>query len=139
MNKVFFTRTCTAAIQPTRKYLGDAAYDIYVLEDTVIPMDKVIIVPTGIKIALPEGYYAELHPRSSFVLRGGYMKIGILDEGYRGDIGAIVISLIKPIQVKRGDRIAQIIIKKREEVDFKEVYCLPKSDRGVKGFGSSGN
>ena len=136
--KVLFKKTHPDAKMPTRGHDGDAGYDIYAVEDTTIWNWRTVIVPAGVSICLPPGYYAELHPRSSLALKDVYMKIGIIDEGYRGDIGAIVIALQTQIEIKKGERIAQLILKKREEIEFEEVDTLPKSERGEKGFGSSG-
>jgi len=137
--KILFKKVHPDAKMPTRGHIGDAGYDVYAVEDTIIPTYKTIVVPSGINIAIPPGYYVELHPRSSLALKSVYMKVGILDEGYRGDIGAIVFALQYPVTIKKGERIAQIILKKREEIDFEEVAQLPDSDRGQKGFGSTGD
>jgi dUTP pyrophosphatase len=136
--RILFTKTHSNAIMPTRKHPGDAGYDLYALVNVNIPTNKTIIVPTGITIAVPKGFYAELHPRSSFALKGGYMKVGIIDEGYRGDIGTIVTALHEPIKIKKGDRIGQIIMKRRIQPTFIEIDELPDSQRGTQGFGSSG-
>jgi len=136
--RVLFKKNHPDAKVPTRGHEGDAGYDVYAIEDTIIPTYRTVIVPAGISIQLPQGYYAELHPRSSLALRSIYMKIGIIDEGYRGDIGAIVIALHTPMEVKKGERIAQLILKKREAIEFKEVDTLSKSERGQQGFGSTG-
>jgi dUTP pyrophosphatase len=100
-------------------------------------------VPTGTAIALPLGYAAFVHPRSGLAARCGMALVnapGTIDAGYRGEIQIIVINLdpSSPIELKRGDRIAQLVIQRVERAHFVEVDELPESLRAEGGFGSTG-
>jgi len=124
---------------PTRKYSGDAGYDLYSVECKTIPPRSIAEVQTGIAIELPKGYYAEIHSRSGLRLKGIFPPVGIIDEGYRNDLRVILYNFTdKPYQVNIGDRVAQLIVKPRVEVNFKQVSVLNKSERGSHGFGSTG-
>lgn len=136
--KVLFTKLHPDAKMPTQAHPGDAGYDLYCVESIAVPYGAVGIVKVGIAIQIPKGYYVELHPRSSLDLQGVKMRIGIIDEGYTGELGAIVTPLINGLYVQKGERIGQLILKKREEVTFIEVDKLQRTERGGKGFGSSG-
>ena len=135
--KVLFVKTHTDAIMPTQAHLGDAGYDLYSVRDYKLQANKPTIVDIGLRIALPKGYYAEIHTRSSHGLKGIRNHLGIIDEGYRGPISPIMITN-KDVFISKGSKVGQLIIRKRIEVEFEEVKELPESDRGVKGFGSSG-
>ena len=137
IHSVVFIKTHKDAKTPFKKYPGDAGYDLYAVEDQVVFANAPIVIKTGIRVALPKGYYAEIHTRSSQGLKGTRNHLGVVDEGYRGEIAPIMISL-KHIHVMKGDKIGQLILKKRIEANFIEVDYLPKSDRGTKGFGSTG-
>ena len=124
---------------PTRKYPGDAGYDLYSVECKTIPPRSIAEVQTGIAIELPKGYYAEIHSRSGLRRKGIVPPVGIIDEDYRGDLRVILYNFTdEPYQVNIGDRIAQLIIKPRVEADFKQVNVLSESERGNHGFGSTG-
>jgi dUTP pyrophosphatase len=135
--RVLFIKTDVNSITPKQQHPGDAGYDLYSIEDVIVT--KPTIVNVGIQIALPEGYYAEIHTRSSQGLRGIRNHLGIIDEGYRGEIGPILIPFEgKEVVIKKGDKIAQLLLRKRHEIEFFEVLNLPISKRDKKGFGSSG-
>ena len=124
---------------PTKKYEGDAGYDLYSIEDKTLPPRTVTEVQTGVAIELPKGYYAEIHSRSGLRRKGVFPPVGVIDEGYRGDLRVILYNFTdKEYHVKKGDKIAQLIIKPRIEVDFIQVEELSESDRGGHGFGSTG-
>jgi dUTP pyrophosphatase len=100
-------------------------------------------VPTGIAIALPDGYAAFVHPRSGLSSKHGVTVVnapGTIDAGYRGEIKVPLINLDAktPLRIARGDRIAQLIIQKVAQADFDIVESLDVSDRGAGGFGSTG-
>ena len=100
-------------------------------------------MPTGIAIALPNGYVGLVHPRSGLALKHGISIVntpGTIDAGYRGEIMVTIINhdLTNPFQIEVGDRIAQLVIQQVEHATFEEVEALPESDRGSSGFGSSG-
>ena len=101
------------------------------------------MVPTGIAIALPDGYVALVHPRSGLAARHGLSIVntpGTVDAGYRGEIKVSVINLDprEPVTFRRGDRIAQLVIQSVVRATFHEVSRLPGSARGAGGFGSTG-
>jgi dUTP pyrophosphatase len=103
-----------------------------------------MLVPTGISIALPNGYVALVHPRSGLAIKHGISMVntpGTVDAGYRGELQVILINhdLTEPVSFKKGDRIAQLVIQKVERADFVEVSDLPGSDRAAGGFGSTGS
>lgn len=132
---------------PLPKYMSDhaAGMDLYaaVESETVIPPGEWKLIPTGISIALPPGYEAQVRPRSGLALKQGISVLntpGTVDADYRGEVGVILMNHSKQdLIVKRGDRIAQMIINKIERIDFEEVPELPATDRGAGGFGHTGS
>lgn len=153
---------------PTFANDGDAGYDLYAAEDKVIFPLGWTLIKTDIALAIPNGYYGQIAPRSGLALKSGITVFGgIIDSTYRGNVGVILYnaknpyeiidksaSIYKPNQkdvvlnqitlnssifrVSKGDRVAQIIFKKYEKVGFDLVDKLPESDRGQGGFGSTG-
>src|SRR5215470_156078 len=126
---------------PARAHPGDAGVDLCTAVDVVLAPGERALVPTGLAIALPEGYAAFVHPRSGLAARAGLSLVntpGTVDAGYRGEIKVIVINHdpVEPIKLHRGDRIAQLVIQKVEYGEFVEVDELPNSTRGVGGHGS---
>lgn len=101
------------------------------------------LIPTGLQMALPIGYEAQVRPRSGLALKCGITVLnspGTIDADYRGDVGVVLINHGKePFKVCTGDRIAQMVITKHEQVDFVEVDVLTETDRGVGGFGHTGS
>ena len=108
---------------------------------TLKPLERAL-VPTGLSIGIPEGYEAEIRPRSGLANEFGVTVLnapGTIDADYRGEIKVILINLgIDPFEIKNGDRIAQMVFKKTERVAWREVDRLPESNRGEGGFGSTG-
>jgi dUTP pyrophosphatase len=100
------------------------------------------LIPTGIAISLPEGYEAEVRPRSGLALKHGVTLLnapGTVDADYRGEIGCIIINLgAEPFVVRDGDRIAQLVIHEVCRAELEEVDALPSSERGEGGFGHTG-
>jgi dUTP pyrophosphatase len=122
---------------------GDAGADIVSRIDISLAPGERAIVPTGIAIALPDGYVALVHPRSGLAIKHGVTMVnapGTVDAGYRGELQIILINHDKneSVSFKRGDRIAQLVIQKVERAEFVEVRDLPGSGRGTGGFGSTG-
>ena len=122
---------------------GDAGADLTTRIDFTINPGERMLVPTGISIALPNGYVALVHPRSGLAIKHGISMIntpGTIDAGYRGELQVILINhdLAQSVSFKKGDRIAQLVIQKVEHADFVEVENLPGSERSVDGFGSTG-
>ncbi|MEP7054366.1 MAG: dUTP diphosphatase [Actinomycetota bacterium] len=128
---------------PRYEHDGDAGADLLTTIDVDLAPGERAIVPTGIAIALPEGYAAFVHPRSGLAARYGVSLVnapGTIDAGYRGEIKATLINLDpkEPVHFRRGDRIAQLVVQKVERASFTEVSDLPTTRRGTGGFGSTG-
>jgi dUTP pyrophosphatase len=122
---------------------GDAGADIVSRIDITLKPGERALVPTGISIALPDGYAAFVHPRSGLAIKHGVTMVnapGTVDAGFRGELQCIMINhdQHESIIFKKGDRIAQLVIQKVEHAEFIEVKDLPGSGRGTDGFGSTG-
>ena len=119
----------------------DAGMDLRAVEDTVLAPGVAQLVPTGLAIAVPPGYEAQVRPRSGLALRHSITMPnapGTIDPGYRGEIRVVLLNLgSEPYTVHAGDRIAQMIVARYEAVEW-EAGELPQSTRGAGGFGSSG-
>ena len=131
---------------PLPKYArpGDAGMDVFSAIDCTIAPGERAVIPTGIAIALPEGFVCLAHPRSGLAAKNGISIVnapGTIDSGYRGEIKIILINTDKEVsfEIKRGDRIAQLVFQKFESARFYEVEALPESQRGAGGFGSTGS
>jgi dUTP pyrophosphatase len=130
---------------PLPKYAkgGDAGADIVTRVDVTLEPGERALVPTGISIALPDGYVALVHPRSGLAIKHGVTMVnapGTVDAGYRGELQCIMINHDpkEPVTFHKGDRIAQLVIQKVERAEFVEVERLPGSARADNGFGSTG-
>ncbi|MFI1309984.1 dUTP diphosphatase [Streptomyces albidoflavus] len=122
---------------------GDAGADLCTTEPAVLAPGERAVLPTGIAIALPEGYAAFVHPRSGLAARCGLALVnapGTIDAGYRGEIKVIVVNLDprEKVRFELFDRIAQLVVQQVETVRFHEVSELPGSVRAEGGFGSTG-
>jgi len=122
---------------------ADAGADVVTTVGIRLEPGQRAVLPTGIAIALPDGYAAFVHPRSGLAARAGMSLVntpGTIDAGYRGELKVIVINHDprSPIDLKRGDRIAQLVIQRVEGATFVEVERLPDSERGAGGHGSTG-
>jgi dUTP diphosphatase len=130
---------------PTYAHPGDAGADLVAREDAVLePGGGRALVPTGIAIALPEGYAGFVQPRSGLALKHGVTCLntpGLIDAGYRDELKVLLVNTdpTSPYKVRRGDRIAQLVIKAVEQVSFAPVDALPESSRNLGGFGSTGS
>ena len=129
---------------PRRATERSAGYDLAAAVDDVVevePGDRVL-VPTGIAVALPDGFEAQIRPRSGLALRSGLTLVntpGTIDADYRGEIRLIVINHgHEPVTIRRGDRLAQMVIHRLPAVELDEVELLPDSERGEGGFGHTG-
>ena len=141
--KVLITQLDTGLPMPKYAKPGDAGADIYSAIDITIEPGKRALVPTGIAIALSDGYAALVHPRSGLAVEYGVGLVnapGTVDAGYRGEISVIVINhdQSESFEIKRGDRIAQLVFQRVERAEFVAVEELPGSNRSGSGFGSSG-
>ncbi len=122
---------------------GDAALDLLAREDLTLAPGERAAVPTGVAIALPSGYAGFVQPRSGRALHEGLGVAntpGLIDSGYRGEIKVVVVNLDTevPVRIKRGEKIAQLVVLRVEEVQLAVTDRLPPSDRGEGGFGSTG-
>ncbi|MED7922758.1 dUTP diphosphatase [Nonomuraea sp. LP-02] len=128
---------------PSYAHPGDAGADLYAAEDVELAPGERTVVGTGVAIALPDGYAAFVHPRSGLAARHGVTLVnapGTVDAGYRGEIRVTLINtdVKEPFRLRRGDRVAQLVIQRVERAAFYEVERLPGSVRGANGFGSTG-
>ncbi|MFE5285358.1 dUTP diphosphatase [Nocardia sp. NPDC056611] len=128
---------------PTRAHEGDAGVDLCTTEDVIIEPGERVLVGTGIAVALPIGTVGLIHPRSGLAAKAGLSVVntpGTVDAGYRGEIKVCLINHDPrtAIELRRGDRIAQLLVQKVELVDFVEVETLDDTARGAGGYGSSG-
>lgn len=128
---------------PTRAHPGDAGVDLCTTEDVIIEPGERVLVGTGIAIALPMGTVGLIHPRSGLAAKAGLSVVntpGTVDAGYRGEIKVCLINHDPrtAIELRRGDRIAQLLVQRVELVDFAEVDDLDDTARGTGGYGSSG-
>ncbi|WP_327066949.1 dUTP diphosphatase [Kitasatospora sp. NBC_01250] len=128
---------------PSYAQPGDAGADLCAAVDADLEPGERTVIPTGIAIALPDGYAAFVHPRSGLAARCGVALVnapGTVDAGYRGEIKVIVVNLDprERVSFRRGDRIAQLVIQQVEKARFHEVTELPGSARAEGGFGSTG-
>ena len=128
---------------PAYAHPGDAGADLYAAIDAEIPPGGRELVPTGVAVALPEGYVGLVHPRSGLAARLGVTVLnapGTVDAGYRGEI---LVNLVnhdpaRVAKIARGDRIAQLVVQRVERARFHVVDALPSSVRGDGGHGSTG-
>ena len=128
---------------PGYAHPGDAGADLRSRIDFRIGPGERILVPTGVAIALPQGYVALIHPRSGLATKHGLTIVnapGTVDAGYRGEIAVTLLNTdaTETLTFKRGDRIAQMVIQRVEHAAFEHVDELPESIRGAGGFGSTG-
>lgn len=173
-------RVSDTAITPVKSHTQDACFDLFANEDVVLKYGETKVVPTGIAIELPDGYYADVRPRSGLTSKSALrVHLGTIDSNYRGDIGIICenasheenelvvasgvawtisatvngkehemtsrlekewdkLTENSEITIKRGDKIAQILVQKLPEIELVEVNQLSDSERGINGFGSTG-
>src|SRR5215475_371492 len=120
---------------PARAHPGDAGVDLYAASDIDLAPGERAVVPTGIAIALPDGYAGFVHPRSGLAAKHGVTLVnapGTIDSGYRGEIKVILLNTdpAQAVSLRRGDRIAQLVVQRVANVTFREVPALPDSARG---------
>jgi dUTP pyrophosphatase len=128
---------------PVHAHTGDGGVDLHASESATLAPGEFRAVPTGIAVAIPQGYVGLIAPRSGLAVRHGLSLVntpGVLDAGYRGEIKAILINHgPAAVSVERGERIAQLVVVPVVEQEFIEVDELPDSTRGADGFGSTGS
>lgn len=129
-------------LAPRKAHPDDAAYDLRSRVETELPPGRSILVPTGLFLELPVGFEAQVRPRSGLALRHDLMLTntpGTIDAGYRGEVGVILYNAGHEVfPVRRGDRIAQMVIARLPEIELAECDELSDSVRGANGFGSTG-
>lgn len=128
---------------PAYAHPGDAGLDLLAATDVEVAPGERVAVPTGIAVALPEGYAGFVHPRSGLATRHGLTVVnapGTIDAGYRGEVRVALVNLDpeQSVRITRGDRIAQLVVQRVARASLREVAVLPASARGEGGFGSSG-
>ncbi len=128
---------------PSYAHPGDAGADLATTIDVHLEPGERAVVPTGISLALPVGYVGLVHPRSGLAARCGLSIVntpGTVDAGYRGEVKVLLVNLdpVHPVTLRRGDRIAQLVVQRVEHARFVEVDRLPESSRGDGGYGSTG-
>ena len=143
MVEILVTRVDDEVPLPSYAHPGDAGADLTTTVDVRLDPGERAMVPTGIRVALPEGYVALVHPRSGLAARFGVSIVnapGTVDAGYRGEVKVLLVNLdpSTPVELRRGDRIAQLVIQQVEHARFVEVDRLPESVRGDGGYGSTG-
>lgn len=140
---VLITRLDPELPLPAYAHPGDAGADLFAAAEVSLGPGERALVPTGIAIALPDGYAAFVHPRSGLAARHGVTIVnapGTVDAGYRGEIMVTLLNTDRehPVRLRRGDRIAQLVIQPVARAVFRETGSLPESARGDGGFGSTG-
>jgi dUTP pyrophosphatase len=128
---------------PSYAHPGDAGADLFTTVDVVLAPGERALVPTGVALAIPEGYVGLVHPRSGLAARHGLSIVntpGTVDAGYRGEVKVLLVNLDprEPVELRRGDRVAQLVLQRVERAGFVEVDALPDSSRGAGGYGSTG-
>ncbi len=156
MNKIGFQKISHAAKKPTKAHPTDAGYDLYSCVYKRLNSMERAVIPTGICVEIPEGFYGRIAPRSGLAVKNGIdVLAGVIDSGYRGQVGVVLINLAMQLELTQaditfepsssfdihpGDRIAQLIIEKHHSVEWEERDILEKqTERSQKGFGSTGS
>jgi dUTP pyrophosphatase len=141
--RILVTRLDDDLPLPAYARSGDAGLDLLAATDVTLAPGERAAIPTGIALALPDGYAGFVHPRSGRALNEGLgiaNAPGVVDSGYRGEIKVIAVNLdrARDIHVKRGDKVAQLVIQAVARAELEETAELPGSDRAEGGFGSTG-
>lgn len=128
------------AIIPKYAHLGDAGFDLYTCNDVSLQSMQRTQVSTGIALEIPDGYVGLIWDKSGLSHKQGIKTLGgVIDSGYRGEILVGIVNLDSQTQIfKKGSKVAQMIIQKKEQMEIKEVSNLSETARGVNGFGSTG-
>jgi dUTP pyrophosphatase len=140
--EVEITRLREDARVPERAYARDAGLDLATCEEIRLAPGERTLVPTGLAVAIPEGYAGFVQPRSGLAAREGITVVnspGLIDAGYRGEIQVVLLNTDRErtFTAQPGERIAQLVVLPVPELSLREVDVLPPSERGVRGFGSS--
>jgi dUTP pyrophosphatase len=143
MVEIQVTRLDEGVPLPSYAHPGDAGADLVTTVDIDLAPGERALVPTGLAIALPDGFVGLVHPRSGLAARFGVSIVnapGTVDAGYRGEVKVLLMNLdpASPVRLRRGDRVAQLVVQRVEHARFVEVDRLPGSARGAGGYGSTG-
>ena len=132
-------KLCENGVLPTYAHIGDACCDCYAAEDLTIAYGQWAKVKLGFCLELPEGYEAQIRPRSGLSSKGIVAILGTIDSNYRGEVCAIIQNnSFDDFEIKFGDRICQMKIERVDPIVFEQVEELSETNRNDKGFGSSG-
>lgn len=140
MSELLVKRLSNDAIVPTRGSGGAVGYDLYSTDDVMVDPTHRIIVGTGIAVVLPVNVYGRIAPRSGLTVKHGiHIGAGVIDPDYTGEIKVALFNLgDTPFEIKKGDRIAQLILERCETPDVREINEMNETTRGSGGFGSTG-
>lgn len=138
--KIKIKKLVPEATRPQISRVGDAAMDLVSCKDYTLAKGEKVLISTGIAMAIPAGFWGNIRDRSGLAAKHGLHTIaGVIDPNYRGEILVAMVNLgSEDYQIKAGDRIAQMLIQKFEDIELEESSELEESNRGEKGFGSSG-
>jgi len=140
--RIEVVRSDPAVALPAYARQGDAGLDLAAAATVTLEPGGRELVPTGLRVAIPDGYAGLVLPRSGLALRSGVTVLnapGLIDSGYRGEIGVLLVNHgAEPVTIQRGERIAQLVIQPVARTELVEVRELPGSRRGEGGFGSTG-
>ena len=138
--KIKFQKILEKAIIPHYAHPGDAGMDVFSAEETIIKAGERKSVRTGIKMGLPEGFAGLVWDKSGLALKNGIKTMaGVIDSGYRGEIGIVLINLGQSdFKIEKGQKIAQMLVQKVERMEIKETKELSETKRGEGCFGSTG-
>jgi len=139
-----------AKVLPNLAYKNDVGFDIRAIEDVVVPVGCIMIVKTGVHLAMPKNIFAQVNTRSSYGKQGIIIHHGVIDSDFTGEIFVMAMNLAKtvdaqgrqvaePFTIRKGDKVAQLLFHKAERVNIKQISKLPETERGDKGCGSSGH
>jgi dUTP pyrophosphatase len=142
VNRLAIRRLREDAVVPQRAYPGDAGLDLSACEAVELGPGERAVVPTGLAVAIPEGFAGFVQPRSGLAAEHGLSVVnapGLIDSGYRGEVRVVLLNTDREqaFVVEPGMRIAQLVVLPVPELDVEEVEELPESERGARGFGSS--
>jgi dUTP pyrophosphatase len=128
------------AIIPTRGSSGAVGYDLYSVDEIVLPPSQRTLVGTGVAVVLPMNVYGRVAPRSGLTVKHGiHVGAGVIDPDYTGEIKVALFNLGDvPFEIKKGDRIAQLVLERCETPGVREIVTLDETGRGAGGFGSTG-
>jgi dUTP pyrophosphatase len=132
-------RIVEGAKLPFYHHQGDAGLDIFSAVDCVLEAGAAMAVPTGVKLAIPEGYAGLIWDKSGISLKGIHKLAGVIDSGYRGEVKVVLVNLgRKPFRIEKGMKIAQLLIQPVIKIQVVEADELGETSRGEEGFGSTG-